>query len=117
MEQKAVDEIKCDVSKDTLLAYPYLNRCFDIHIDTSNYQLVTVIIQNGKLIAFCSLKLTGKQTRYKVTGNEFLSIVKPLKEFHTIVLGQELKIYTDHKNLTCKNVYTDFVLMWILRLE
>ena len=35
-----------------------------------------------------------------------LSIVKTLKEFSTILLGQQLKTYADHKNLTCKKFNT-----------
>ena len=47
---------------------------------------------------------------------ELLSIVETLKEFRTILLGKRLKIYTDHKNLTCKNFNTDRVLIWIIIL-
>ena len=46
-----------------------------------------------------------------------MNIVETLKEFCTILLGQKLKIYTDHKNLTCKFFNTDHVLRWILILE
>ena len=34
-----------------------------------------------------------------------------------ILLGQQLKICTDHKNLTCKKFNTDRVLRWKLILE
>ena len=61
-----------------------------------------MIIQDGKPNAFHSSKLTQPQQRYTVTQNEFLSIVEILKEFRTILLGQRIKIYTDHKNVTCK---------------
>ena len=46
-----------------------------------------------------------------------LSIVQTLKDFCTILLGQELKIYTSHKNLICKNFSTYHVFQWILILE
>ena len=61
-----------------------------------------MIIQEGKPIAFYSLKLTETQTRYTVTENELLSIVETLTDFGMILLGQQLKIYTDHKNMACK---------------
>ena len=32
-------------------------------------------------------------------------------------MGQKLKIYTDHKNITCKNFNNDNVLRWIIILE
>ena len=44
-------------------------------------------------------------------------MVETLKEFHMILLSQQLKIYTDHKNLTCINFNTDRVLRWRLILE
>ena len=44
-------------------------------------------------------------------------MVKNLKGFCTILLGQELKFYTDHKNLTCKNFNNNLVLWWRLILE
>ena len=34
-----------------------------------------------------------------------------------ILLGQKFRIYTDHKNLTCKHFNTDRVLRWRLILE
>ena len=37
--------------------------------------------------------------------------------FRTKLLCQKLRIYTDHKNLTCKMFYTDIVLKWRLTLE
>ena len=40
-----------------------------------------------------------------------------MKGFCTVLLGQQLKIYTDHKNLTCKTFNTDRVLRWKLILE
>ena len=59
LEQKAFDDIKRDVSQDTLLEYPDFNRRFDIHIYAGDYQLVEIIIQNSKPIAFSMRKLTG----------------------------------------------------------
>ena len=102
LEQKAFDDIKRAVSQDTLLLYPDFNQRFDIHTYVRNYHLGAVISQNGKPIPFYSRKLTGPQTRYTVTEKGLLSIVETLKEFRTILIGQKLKIYTDHKNITCK---------------
>ena len=90
---------------------------FDIHTDASNCQLGGVISQNGTPIALYSPKITPAQSRYIVTEKYLLNIVKTLKEFRTILLGQGLKIYTDHKNLTLKNFNTDRVLLRRLILE
>ena len=117
MEQKAFDYIKHTVAQDTLLSYLDFNKCFDIHTYDSDYQLLSVIIQDGKHIALYSRKLNETQMRYTITEKEWLSIVKTLKEFRTILLGQQLKIFTEHKNPTCKFFNNDRVLRWILILE
>ena len=54
-----------------------------------------MISQDGKPIDFYRRELTGPQTRYTVTGKELLSIVKNLKKFSTILLRQQIKIYTN----------------------
>ena len=46
------DEIKCLVPHETLLIYPDFNTFIDTHMDTSYLQLGSVIIQDGKPIAF-----------------------------------------------------------------
>ena len=66
----------------------HLNKHFDIHIDDSDDQLGAVIIQERKPIDFCRCKLTRPQMQYTVTENELLSVVKTLKGFLTILLGQ-----------------------------
>ena len=72
-----------------LVTYPDFNIFFDIHTDVSNIQWGVVISQYGKPISFYSCKLTGPQTRYAVTENELLSIVKTLKIFYRILLSQQ----------------------------
>jgi hypothetical protein len=68
-------------------------------------------------LALYSCKLTDAQTRYTVTELELLAIVETLQEYRTILLGQIVKIYTDHKNLTFANFNTDCVCHWRLIVE
>ena len=116
-EQTAFEEMKSLIGRDALLAYPDFSKEFVIHADASKTQLGAVITQNGKPIAFYSRKLSDAQTRYSTTERELLSIVETLKEFRSILLGQRIKIYTDHKNLTFKNFNTDRVMRWRLIIE
>ena len=46
-----------------------------------------------------------------------MSIVETLKEVRNILLGQQIKVYTDHKNLTYKTFNTERVMRWRLILE
>ena len=117
VEQRAFDNIKRVMSKETLLHYPDFNKEFEIHTDASLRQIGAVISQNGKPIAFYSRKLRDGQHNYTTTERELLAIVETLKEFRTILLGQKLKIYTDHKNLTFTQFNTERVMRWRLVLE
>ena len=117
VEQAAFDKIKKVISKETLLAFPDFNQPFHIHTDASHTQLGAVISQNNHPIAFYSRKLNPAQTRYTTTERELLSIVETLKEFRNILFGQNIVVFTDHKNLTCKNFNTERVMRWRLILE
>ena len=118
IEQKAFDDMIKAMSRDVLLSYPDFNKPFDIHTDASSSQLGAVISQEGKPVAWYSRKLNDAQTRYTTTERELLSIIEILKEFKTILLGHNIRVYTDHKNLTFNTlIYSDRVMRWRLIIE
>ena len=59
------------------------------------------------------------QQKYSVTEIELLAIVETLKEFKGMLWGQNIMIYTDHKNLTrdALGLTSDRVYRWRLLLE
>ena len=67
VKKQAFDKIKQIVARDTLLIYPDFNEPFYIHTDASDFQLGSLISQNGKPIPFYSRKLAPAQSRYTVT--------------------------------------------------
>ena len=114
---KSFRTMKKIMARETLLAFPDFNKPFDIHTDASNIQLGAIISQDKQPIAFYSRKLNPAQTRYTTTEKELLSIVEVLKEFRTILLGQQIKVHTDHKNLVAKSLTSDRVMRWRLYIE
>ena len=86
-------------------------------IQTLIYLSGVVISQNNKPIAFYSKKLQPAQRQYTTTKCELLAIIETLKEFKNILLGQQIVVYTDHKNLTYNNFNTECIMTWWLLIE
>ena len=116
-QQAAFKMAKRIMAREVILAYPDFKKPFQVHTDASHYQLGAVISQEGKPIAFYSRKLNDAQTRYTTTERELLSIVETLKEYRNILLGHEIEVFTDHKNLTFKQFNTERVMRWRLLVE
>ena len=88
------------IGRDVLLAYPDFNVLFEIYTDASKLKIGAVISKEDKTIAFYSQNMNIAQQNYTTTDKEVLSIVETLKEFCNILLGHQITVYTDPKNLT-----------------
>ena len=99
------------------MAYPDFNAPFEINTDASELQIGAVISQKGNPIAFYSRNMNRVQQNYTRTEKELLYIVETLKDFRNIILGHQITVYTDHKNLTYNLFYTECVMRWRLILE
>ena len=99
------------------MSYPDLNAPFEIHTHASKLQIFAVISQKGNPIAFYSQKMNSAQHNYTITEKELLSVVATLKELRNILLGHQITVYTDHKNLTHKCFNTERIMRWRLILE
>ncbi|GAX23113.1 hypothetical protein FisN_UnNu094 [Fistulifera solaris] len=117
--EHAFKAIKDLLSRDVALAYPDFKEKFTIYTDASKTQLGAVIMQKGKPIAFYSRKLTPAQQKYTTTERELLSIVETLREYRSILLGYEIDVWTDHKNLTFEThpSSSDRIHRWLLYIE
>eukprot|EP00978_Attheya_sp_CCMP212_P010836 scaffold26338_cov49-Attheya_sp.AAC.5 len=79
-----------------------------------------VIKQNGRPVAYFSRKLSDAQLNYTtILEKETLFIVECLQEFHSMLYGTRITIYTDYKNMTHQlgKFTTQRVLRWHLFLE
>ncbi len=91
----------------------------EIYTDASATQLGAVIAHDNRPKMFFSRKLFETQQKYSVTEIELLATVETLKEFKGMLWGQDIKVYTDHKNLTTDalGLTSDRVYRWWLLLE
>ena len=62
-------------------------------------------------------RANSSQQNYTTTEKELISIVATLKEFRNIILGHQITVYTDHKNLTYKHFNAERVIRWHLIIE
>jgi transposase InsO family protein len=115
--QSNFDQVKNAIAKATLLKFPNMNEPFIIHTDASQLQLGGIISQNNAPISFYSRKLTPAQKRYSVMELELLSIIEILKEFRGILLGRQIIIYTDHKNLSFGTNKNPKIQRWRMLIE
>jgi hypothetical protein len=99
VHQRAFDHVKANITREVVLAYPDYSKVFEICTDASSKQLGAVINQDNRPIVFFSWKLSDPQRKFSVTKIELLAIVETLKEFKRMLLGQNIKVFTDHANL------------------
>jgi hypothetical protein len=108
--QQAFNKMCLLMAADANATYLDHNKRFDVYTDASDFQLGACIIQEGRTIAYFSRKLTKSQQNYTTMEKEMLSIVATHEEFQSMLLGANIHVFTDHKNLTFDTLKTQHVL-------
>ncbi len=115
--QKAFDQMKALMAADVLCVYPNHNKPFHIYTDASNYQLGACLMQDGFSVAYYSKKLNSAQMNYAIIDKELLCVIVTLREFHSMLLGAEIHIHTDHTNILNVGDSSERRVQWILYVD
>jgi hypothetical protein len=70
-------------------------------------------MQDDRPVAYFSRKLNSAQCNYATINKELFCVIATLKEFWSMLLGAELHVYTDHKNILNVGDLSDQRLCWI----
>ena len=105
------------MAADVLCSYPDHNKPFHISTDAFDNQLGACIMQEGKPVAYYSKKLNSAQMNYATIDNELLCVVATLYKFHSMLLGAELHVHTDHKNILSIGDSSQHDLGWMANLK
>src|SRR5580765_4154280 len=105
-EQAAFDGLKRALLSAPILAFPDLNKPFQVEADSSNFATGAILSQrqdDGRMhpIAYLSKSLTEVERNYDIHDKEMLSIMRSLEEWRHFLEGarEQSEILSDHKNL------------------
>ena len=105
------------IAEDALAAYPNHNKRFNIYTDASGFQLGAWIIQYGQPVAYFNRKLNKAQTNYNNMEKYMISIIATLEDYLFMLLGANIYIFTDNKNLNFYSLKTQQILRWRKKVE
>ena len=99
LQQEAFDRIKEMITKAPVLSFYDPMKPLVIQCDASERGLGSVMLQDGRPIAFKSRSLSECESRYATIEKEMLAIVWSLEKFHQYTYGRDVIIHSDHKPL------------------
>nr|XP_051214445.1 uncharacterized protein LOC127332209 [Lolium perenne] len=102
--EASFQELKKRLVTAPVLTMPDLTKDFDVYCDTSKLGLGSVLMQEGKVIAYLSRQLRPHEMNYPTHDLELAAVVHALKTWRHYLVGNRCEIYTDHKSL--KYIFT-----------
>src|SRR5690606_14613099 len=109
---KILDKVKAMVKKLPVLMYPDINKPFVMETDASEYGMGAVLLQedeNGilKPVEFFSKLFTQHQRNWSAGEKECYAIVCALEKWRKLVIGTEVLIFSDARNLASAHKLKD----------
>ena len=99
VHQQALDQLKCSLTSDDVMAYFDPRKKTVLIVDTSPVGLGAILTQHAKVIAYASKALSSVERRYSQIEREALAIAWGCHHFRMYLPGSHFKVKTDHKPL------------------
>jgi hypothetical protein len=97
--EQSFRELKKRLVSAPILTMPDITKSFDVYCDASKLGLGSVLMQDGKVIAYLSRQLHLHELNYPTHDLELAAVVYALKTWRHYLMGNRCEIYTDHKSL------------------
>ncbi len=98
-QQASFEKVKTLVTNTPVLTFYNTNKELVLENDASEYGIGSVLLQEGKPVAYASRSLSDAERRYAQIEKEMLAIAFGLEKFHHYTFGRHVKVITDHKPL------------------
>ena len=98
-QQTSFDAVKVMLAEAPVLAFYNSDKELVLENDASEYGLGSVLLQDGKPVAYASRSLSSAERHYAQIEKEMLSVLFGLCKFHHYTYGRDVTVVTDHKPL------------------
>ena len=102
-QQEAFAGLQWKLTEEPVLAFPQNEGMFTLDMDASQHSVEAVLSQDQdgeeKVIAYGSAAMTATQTRYRVTRQELLAVLRFTRQFRRYLLVWKCCLWTDHTSL------------------
>jgi hypothetical protein len=97
--EMAFERLNEACSQPPCLGLPDFSKTFVVECDASGYGIGTVLMQEGRPLAFYSQALKGKALFLSTYEKELMALVLSVKEWRPYLFGQNFVIKTDQQSL------------------
>ena len=117
-DREIIKRIEEEIYKEQTLHFPDLSKPYDLHTDACLSAISGILTQEGKIIRIFSAKLSESQQKWNIVEKELFAVISAVKNFHQLIWGCEVNIYTDNRNLLFdKNIHANRAQRWKLILS
>jgi hypothetical protein len=97
--KQSFQELKMRLMSAPILTMHDITKSFDVYCDASKLGLGSVLMKDGKVIAYLSRQLCPHEPNYPTHDLELVAIIHALKTWQHYLMGNRCEICTDHKSL------------------